>query len=60
MMMRLRRRKLGSTCEFQGPHVVLNGGANAGARAVYGLRVVMTRLRGFSKGESTGIRAGRS
>jgi len=40
--------------------VVLNGGANAGVRAVYGLRVVMTRLRGFSKGESTGIRAGRS
>ena len=40
--------------------MVLNGGANAGVRAVYGLRVVMTRLRGFSKGESTGIRAGRS
>jgi len=40
--------------------VVLNGGANAGVCAVYGLHVVMMRLCGFSKGESTGIHAGRS
>ena len=40
--------------------MVLNSGANAGVRPVYGLRIVMTRLHSFSKGESTGIRAGRS
>jgi len=40
--------------------VGLNDGANAGACAVYGLRIMMTRLLGLSRGGSMGIHAGRS
>jgi len=38
----------------------LNDGADASVRAVYGLRVVMMRLLGLSRGGSMGIHAGRS
>ena len=67
-VLRLWRRAIKFLCcragqrwrSSRGSCVGLNDGADAGARAVYGLRVVMTRLLGLSRGGSTGIRAGRS